>query len=126
MPGYSVGHRRGFRNNDGDGGSVAPGRVLVRFGISRTQMPMAAQAMLLGRTSGWGWKTACILKRCPQATLNWSRRPSASSVIWEDRCDADQLREIGYRLKTYSLKEMRRSRNQSPAQELSSSLRIQA
>ncbi|MDF5795395.1 3-keto-5-aminohexanoate cleavage protein [Pseudomonas aeruginosa] len=48
MPGHSLGRAGRYHDHEGDGRQPAAGATWAGFGIGRTQMPMVAQAMLLG------------------------------------------------------------------------------
>ncbi|BBP67498.1 3-keto-5-aminohexanoate cleavage enzyme [Pseudomonas sp. Cab53] len=55
--------------------------VWAGFGIGRMQMPMAAQAVLLGATCGSGWKTTSgWTKACSPPTVNWWNAPGKFSL----------------------------------------------
>jgi uncharacterized protein (DUF849 family) len=61
--------------------NLPAGAVWAGFGIGRMQMPMAAQAVLLGGNVRVGWKTTCGWTRaCWPPTANWWNAPVKSSA----------------------------------------------
>jgi uncharacterized protein (DUF849 family) len=61
--------------------NLPAGATWAGFGIGRMQMPMAAQAMLLGGMCASGWRTTC----------GWTRACLPATARWSSACQADRV-----------------------------------
>ena len=73
------------------------GAVFAAFGIGRMQMPMVAQAVLMGGHVRVGLEDNLWLdKGCTPPTATWSPAPARSSGSWAPACSGRRRRSSGW------------------------------